>query len=218
MKWMNDQNERRQYRTLALLGISKWIFLGLIVLIGILVTVFSPEEDPLDRSTVKSRELVREVLVADSNGNGFRVNYATINSVTKARYEEICSRPATRDSIDRMSELAPRKFGDMLYTDIYDFANFAKHFDPADVRIHNVFVFGRQKKGLYFGENPRIKNWAKHYDPETEQGILYIKGEDIYYTDSTGPKRYRYYKCYGMHQFSDTDEHFSHFSEDERLQ
>lgn len=132
----------------------------------------------------QNRELVREVYVTDSIGNGFRLNYVTEKSVTKARYEEICSRPATRDSINKMAELAPQRFGDMLYTDIYDFADFAKCFDPADVQIHNIFVFGRQKKGLYFGENPRIKNWAKHYDPETEQGILYIKDEDIYCNDS----------------------------------
>lgn len=217
MDWINNKKEQRQYRILALLGISKWLFLGLIIAIGVLVAVFSPEKDPLDRSTIKKRELVREVLVTDSIGNGFRVNYVTINSVTKARYEEICSRRATCDSIDKMVELAPQRFGNMLYTDIYDFADFAKHFDPADVRIHNIFVFGRQKKGLYFGENPRIRNWAKHYDPETEQGILYIKNEDIYCNDSLRRKKYRYYKCYGMYQFSDTDEHFSHFSEDERL-
>jgi hypothetical protein len=217
MEWMNDKESRRQYRTLALLGISKWIFLGLIVVIGILVAALTPDEDPLDRLAIKNRELVREVYVTDSIGNGFRLNYVTEKSVTKARYEEICSRPATRDSINKMAELAPQRFGDMLYTDIYDFADFAKCFDPADVQIHNIFVFGRQKKGLYFGENPRIKNWAKHYDPETEQGILYIKDEDIYCNDSLRRKKYRYYKCYGMHQFADTDEHFSHFSEDERL-
>ena len=59
----NDKEMQRQYRTMALLGISKWLFLGLIALIGILVAVFSPEEDPLDRSAIKNRRLLKEIYV-----------------------------------------------------------------------------------------------------------------------------------------------------------
>lgn len=215
---MNDDREvQRQYRMLALLGISKWLFLGLIVLIGIAVAVFSPEEDPLDRSAIKSRRLLKEIYVVDSTFNGFRVSYATINSVTKARFDEIYSRPAIMDSLERLMELAPRRFSDMVNLDIYDFADFAKQFDPADVQIHNIFVCGSKKERMYIGDNPLIKNPARFIDPATLQGLLYIRSEDIYCPDSTCRKVYRYFQCRGMFQLSDTDEHFSHFSEDERI-
>lgn len=212
-----DRKVQRQYRILALLGISKWLFLGLIVLIGIAVAVFSPEEDPLDRSATKSRQILKEIYVVDSTFNGFRVSYATINSVTKARFDEIYSQPAIMDSLERLMELAPRRFGDMVNLDIYDFADFAKRFDPADVQIHNIFVCGSKKESMYIGDNPLIKNPARFIDPATSQGLLYIRSEDIYCPDSTRRKVYRYFQCRGMFQLSDTDEHFSHFSEDERI-
>ena len=213
----DDREVQRQYRMLALLGISKWLFLGLIVLIGIAVAIFSSDEDPLDRSATKSRQILKEIYVVDSTFNGFRVSYATINSVTKARFDEIYSRPAIMDSLERLMELAPRRFGDMVNLDIYDFADFAKRFDPADVQIHNIFVCGSKKERMYIGDNPLIKNPARFIDPATSQGLLYIRSEDIYCPDSTRRKVYRYFQCRGMFQLSDADEHFSHFSEDERI-
>ena len=153
--------------------------MGLIVLVGIAVAVFSPQEDPLDRSAIKSRQLVTEIYVVDSTNNGFRVSYATINSVTRERFEEIRSRPAVRDSLSKLMEVAPRKFPDMVHLDIYDFADFAKRFDPADIRIHNIFVYGREKENMYIGDNPLIRNPARSIDRRTAQGLLYIRDEDI---------------------------------------
>lgn len=145
------------------------------------MAVFSPQEDPLDRSAIKSRQLVTEIYVVDSTNNGFRVSYATINSVTRERFEEIRSRPAVRDSLSKLMEVAPRKFPDMVHLDIYDFADFAKRFDPADIRIHNIFVYGREKENMYIGDNPLIRNPARSIDRRTAQGLLYIRDEDIYF-------------------------------------
>ena len=214
---MNDKQTQRQYRVLAILAICPWLFLGLIFVIWIFVEIFTPPIDPLDRSAVKNRRIVKEIHVLDSTRNGFRVSYATIDDVTDARFDEIYSRPALRDSLDRLLELAPERFPDMVHLDIYDFADFAKRFDPADVRIHNIFVYGKKKEKMYIGDNPLIKNPARSIDPSTAQGLLYIRTEDIYCPDSTRRKVYRYFKCRGMFQLSYTDEHFSHFSEDERI-
>ena len=75
-------------------------------------------------------------------------------------------------------EVAPRKFPDMVHLDIYDFADFAKRFDPADIRIHNIFVYGREKENMYVGDNPLIRNPARSIDRRTAQGLLYIRDED----------------------------------------
>lgn len=215
---MNDDKEmQRQYRTLALLGISKWLFLGLILLIWTLVELFTPEIDPLDRSAIKNRRIVKEIHVVDSTNNGFRVSYATTNSVTKERFDEIYFRPALEDSLEKLKELTPQRFPDMVNLDIYDFSDFAKRFDPADIQIHNIFVYGLEKEKMYVGDNPLIKNPARSIDRATAQGLLYIRTEDIYCPDSTRRKVYRYFLCRGMFQLSHTDEHFSHFSEDERI-
>lgn len=208
---------QQQYRIIALLAVWKWLAIVLIVVIWMIVQWFSPTLNPVDDKLIRSRELVQQLLVVDERSNGFRVNYATKESVTKERLVEIQRRSSVNDSLNNLKRLAPLKFGNMLLTDIYDFADYAIMFDPADVYIHNIFVYGPDKENLYIGRNPRIGNPAKWIDPGTLQGLLYITADDIYSNNRDHGRVYRYYKCQGIHQISETDEHFSHFSEEERL-
>lgn len=210
-------NTQWQYRIIALLSVWHWLAVILFVIIWIFVEIFSPRVDPVDDQATRSRGFVRQIFVVDDKRNGFRVQYITKEPVTKERLDEIRQRISVRDSLDRLETMAPQVFGNMLMTDIYDFADFAILFDPADIRIHDIFVSGPDKEKLYIGENPRINNWAKWIHPGTLQGLLYLRCEDIYSNSAGRIKVYRYYECYGNHQISDTDEHFSHFSEDERL-
>lgn len=202
---------------MALLSIWPWLAVILIAVIWIFIEIFSPRIDPIDNQATRSREFVRQIFVVDDKRNGFRVRYITKEPVTKERLDEIQHRTSVRDSLERLKTMAPQVFGNMLLTDIYDFAGFAVQFDPADIRIHNIFVTGPDKEKLYIGENPRIENWAKWIHPGTLQGLLYLKSEDIYCNTAGWGKVYRYHECRGIHQISETDEHFSHFSEDERI-
>jgi hypothetical protein len=214
---MNNRELQRHYRTQAILSIRNWIALTLIAIIGIALTLFSPRADPLDASAVKNTGIVRQIHVVDSANNGFRVVYATKEKVTADRLYEIQTRPAVRDSLERLKRAAPKHFGNMLYTDIYDFADFATPFDPADVRIHNIFVFGPDKQRLYIGDNPRLENEAKWINSATGQGLLYLKAEDIYFHQRRRRRVYRFFRCRGVEEASDIDEHFSHFREDDRI-
>jgi hypothetical protein len=146
------------------------------------------------------------------------VVYATAHAVTPERLGEIKSRPHIRDSISKLKIEAPRHFGDMLPVDIYDFTEYALRFDPdPDIHIHNVFVHGMEKMNLYTGPNPAIENPAEWISVKTLQGVLYINRKDILRYTSRSEKVYRYWRCRIPYERSDTDEHFSHFSEDERL-
>jgi hypothetical protein len=172
---MNGNKELQwHYRTQAILSVRGWIAVVLIAVTGILVTVFTPKTVPLDASAIKSREIVRVLDVTDSARNGFRIIYATRHSVTADRLREIRARPAVRDSLERLRLAATRHFGNMLHTDIYDFAYFAVPFDPPDVRIHNIFVSGPDKQRLYIGDNPRLENEAQWINSGTAQGLLYL--------------------------------------------
>jgi len=212
-----NSNLKRHFRAQALLAVSGRIFVAAVAVIGIFVGIFSPRVDPRDASAVKSREIVHQIYVVDSTDNGFRVAYATRESVTAERLDEIWSRPAVRDSLERLKWAAPRHFGSLLHTDIYDFADFAVPFDPEGVQIHNIFVTGADKERLYVGDNPRLDDEARWINPATAQGLLYLRSEDIYYRASRRRRVYRYFRCRGLDETSDTDEHFSHFTEDERI-
>jgi len=174
--------------------------------------------DPLDNSIIKSPEIVEHVMVLDSSYNGFRVVYATVMPVTKMRLQEIKSREHITDAFEKLQHDAPIHFQGLLETDIHDFASFAKSYDAdKDIRIHNIFVAGTQKKNLYLGPNPMIKNPAEWIDENTDQGVQYLKSDDIYYLYSEPDKVYRYWKCHSIHSMSTKDERFSHFSEDDRI-
>jgi hypothetical protein len=215
---MKTDYEERLIRIRVVSSLVPALFIAAILLFGLIKPVFGPCEEPVDSGTDKMRRLVTEARVTDSNNNGFRVVYATSSDVTAARAEEIRSRRHIYDSIARLKVEAPRRFGDMLHTDIYDFTEFSLRFDPdPDILIHNVFVHGREKINLYVGPNPAILNPAEWISNKTLQGALYINREDILRYTSHSQRVYRYWSCRTPWQSSDNDEHFSHFSEDERL-
>ena len=204
-------------RAKVLAAAAPTVFVAGAVLTGLIKPIFKPPEDPLDVGTDKSKWLVAEAAVTDEQNNGFRVVYATSHDVTAARAAEIRSRQHIRDSLERLKIEAPRHFGSMLRVDIYDFTEYALRFAPdSDIYLHNVFVHGREKMNLYIGPNPAIENPAKWISSRTLQGILYINREDILYHRSDSLRVYRYWRCRPPFNWSDTDEHWSHFSEDER--
>jgi hypothetical protein len=207
-----------QYRLMTLLVISPWLFIGLIVFIAIIKSCVEDEIDPIDDSIINSREVVEHLNVVDSTDNGFRVVYATKHNVTKKRLEEIQSRPHIKETFQRLKMDAPLHFGNLLDTDIYDFADFAVQYDPDPaIELHNIFVCGYEKSNFYIGPNPKIPHPALYFNSGTEQGVQYLNHDDIYFRRRKQSRIYRYWKCYSIHATSSTDERYSHFSEEERL-
>lgn len=195
------------------------IFISLIVIIG-LVKECTDDTDPLDRNNFTAKqEYVSMFDVYDSNHNGFRITYSTVNYVTPERLAEIKSRKHIQDAFNRLSEEAPKYFNDnLLDTDIYDFAIFAKKYDvDKDIQIHCIFVTGPQKVALYAQNNPNIKNCATWINPNTEQGVQWINNSDIYRGTDVEKRTYRYWKCSSIHEISNTDERFAHFFKDEMI-
>lgn len=214
---MNNWTEK-DYRLATFIRIWWWFPLAIIILLAMLKACIGNGINHMDDSVNQSRKIVEHVEVTDSARNGFRVVYATRNSVTDERYEEIISRPHIKDGFVRLKRDAPKHFGNMFYTDIHDFARFALKYDTdKDVVIHNIFVSGSKKTHLYVGPNPQILNPATWIDPNTEQGIQYLSYKDIYFTTDTTARIYRYWKCLSIFSMSYEDEQFSHFSEDERV-
>lgn len=175
--------------------------------------------DPMDDSINAAREVVRHLEVCDTTRNGFRVVYVTSKAVTPLRLEEIRSRKRLNTAFDSLQQTAATYFGgSLLETDIYDFADYALKFDiDSDVRMHNIFILGKKKQDMYVRPNPEMKNPATWINSSTEQGIQYIRAEDIYFRREKSQRVYRYWKCFGNNSISLTDERFSHFSEAERL-
>ncbi|PXV57439.1 hypothetical protein CLV62_15223 [Dysgonomonas alginatilytica] len=211
---INEKN----YQTAAFLALAPKLFFIIIVAVMLLKECFGEKPDPMDDSINASREIVEHIMVLDSTRNGFRVVYATENSVTKQRLEEIRNRPVIVDAFKRLKADAPVHFSNMVETDIYDFAEFAIKYDsdPA-IRIHNIFISGSEKVNMYARPNPNIPDCATFINPNTDQGVQYLSHDDIYYRDRVNNRIYRYWKCYGNSSTSSTDERFSHFSQDERL-
>ncbi len=174
--------------------------------------------DPLDEGIITRKEIIGMAEVRDTSSCGFDVVYSTKEEVTNRRAEEIRSRPHIKETIRRLEKEAPLHFGAMLHTDIYEFAKFAREYelDP-DVRILNIRVTGIEKCRLYIGNNPNIENSARWFNSNTQQGVLYITNIDVYKRYEKQKRVYRYWKCYGLNETSSIDEHFSHFSEDERI-
>lgn len=212
----NKDHINSQYVAMTFISIAKYLIVGLVVLIAILIPLFKPKPDPLDHSVLKKREYVNMFEVTDSLNNGFRITYATRTNVTQERLEEILSRDTIRSVQDRLKREAPLHFGTMLDVDIYDFAEFALRYDvDSDIVIHNIFVYGKEKVDLYIGPNPRIADPATWINPETRQGVQYITQNDIYGIAKKAKRIYRYWKCNGNNKISFTDERYSHFSKDE---
>lgn len=204
--------------TIVLYRLRYWAFIILIIIIGAIIALVGSEVDPMDNSINKIREVYSVITVTDSTGNGFELTYASTKAVTKERLKEIRNRRYIDDSFDKLKTDALLHFGNMLYTDIYDFAYFALKYDSdPDIYLDHIFVRGYDKEKLYIGNNPKIKNSASWYDSYTKQGIQYILRKDFFYCQDEEDKIYRYYKCSGLYSTSLTDERYSHFSEDERL-
>ena len=202
----------------AAIGCSTCLFV-LIAVIGLVKSCVTVDPDPMDHSINKSQQVVNLLNVVGSTGNGFCVHYATSRPVTNERYDEICSRPALRDATRRLRHDAPRHFGgSLLETDIYDFALFARQYDvTSGVHIDCIFVTGREKTAFYARPNPNLPDGVTRIDVNTNQGVQWIKHDDIYYYRGKDRRIYRYYKCPTVRAFSSTDERFTHFTEEERI-
>lgn len=219
---MTEEELRRQtereIRIMVFFKLLPWMILILVFCVGLLkgcICPRAPMEDRLDRS----REVVRQLAVCDTTRNGFLIVYATSKAVTWEQLGEIRLREPLNKAFDNLRDSAAAHFGgSLLQVDIYDFAAYARHFDvDRSVRMHNIFVYGAEKQKMYIGDNPRITNPATWLNVLTEQGVQYIKEDDIYFRMKKDQRVYRYWKCYGNNAISRTDERYSHFSEDERL-
>lgn len=211
-------NESKRYLLATIVAISKHIIIGLILIIGIIKGCIIKSTDSIDNSVNKSRKIVAHVEVVDSLNNGFRVVYATVNSVTSLRFDEIRKRVHIIEAFNQLKQDGQKYFTNLLHTDIYEFADFAVKYDvDQDIHIHNIFITGRQKMNLYVGYNPKIPGYAKWIDPNTLQGVQYLSHKDIYNKKKYSVRVYRYWKCRSIFSTSIEDERFSHFSESERI-
>lgn len=194
------------------------IIFGLIIIIGLIKGCVRNDIDPMDNSINKSREIVTHLHVVDSTKNGFRVVYATTNAVTEERLLEIRSRKAILDAFGRLQHDAPLHWGGSLMdADICDFALFALKYNvDKDITIHNIFVDGVEKMELYVQPNPNMPGCATWMNFGTKQGVQYIDATDINFRIPAGEKIYRYWKASNLHEYSHTDERFSHFLEKDR--
>lgn len=195
--------------------LSPVLFALLIVFIGI-VKECSNEVPDIDRLNAQ-HEMIKDVYILDDTHNGFRIRYSTANKVTQEELGDIIISDTVWQSVKQLDKDARSHFSNMVNLDIYEFAQFAKRYDHKDITIEYIFVAGFEKKKLYIGPHPTMKNSATWLDTATDQGILWINHNDIYFYDGKGHKTYRYYKCHSIYETSTTDEHFSHFSEDQRI-
>ncbi|NDV80290.1 hypothetical protein [Dysgonomonas sp. 511] len=213
-----NKREKIDYFTIIFLKVRWSLVIILLIIVGLVKFLFQDKVDPMDAGLITKSEVIGLAEVRDSSYCGFDVVYATRKNVTAPRAEEIRSRPHIKENIKRLEKEAPLYFGNMLYTDIYEFAEFAKKYElDQDVQIQNIWIAGTKKCRLYIGDNPKIVNSARWYNPNTRQGALFITKIDVYKRYEKSRRIYRYWKCSGLNETSTIDEHFSHFSENERI-
>lgn len=204
----------------VIFSIPTTLLIILIAIVG-LFKECADDTDPLDRNNFTAKqEYVDTFDVTDSCTNGFRITYSTVRYVTPERLAEIKSRKHIQEAFKRLRIEAPIHFGNnMLETNIYDFAAFAKRYDcDKDIQIHCIFITGKPKIDLYTGINPNIENCATWINPNTEQGVQWINNTDVYNRVQEDKRVYRYWKCNSaIYGTSRTDERFNHFSENERI-
>ena len=188
----------------------------LIVIIGLFKECIGPKEDPMDVSNTKQRECYDRQYLTDSTGVGFELLWYTTNPVTPARLKEIRSRPPIRQAQQLLQD-APAHFNhNFLHTDIHDFAKYAREFDvDPDVRLVNLFVRGEKLERQYLQPNPDLPDGHTEYNTFTQQGILFLKENDIYSYSPDASPTYRYWKCW---RTSTTDERYTHFTTSEYIQ
>ncbi len=171
----------------------------------------------IDNSYMVQRYQYDRAYIRDSTGNGYELVWYTTNQVTDKRYEEIRSRQHLRDSYSRLKREAADHFGhDLINTDIYDFAKYAKTFDidSADVRLVNIFVYGKEYENLYRQPHPDFPDGVHYMDELDDLGELYIKENDLYPYNFSAMHRYRYWGC---EVSSLSDERYTHITRLDRL-
>lgn len=217
---MKDFRHKADNAVFVASAIGPWgILMVIVAIVGLVKCCVTKPPDITEESINKSSDIIEHIMVLDSTKNGFRVVYATAEAVTNEKYEEIRGRPHIQTQFERLKVEAPKHFnGNLLEADICDFALYAYRFPiDKDVRIHNIFVAGKQKMEFYVRPNPNLENSANWMHFGTEQGNQYLNSHDINVYIPNGGRIYRYWKCRHLLQVSDIDERFSHFTEDERL-
>ncbi len=218
---MSNFSRRADNVVFIALAIGPWgLLMAIAVIVALVRGCFEPPPDPTKDSVIKFADVVEHVIVTDSTDNGFRVVYRTKDMVTDEHFQELLTRPSIKEGFDRLKVDAPKHFdGDLLNADICDFALYAYHYPiDDDICIHNIFTYGKEKMGFYVQPNPNLENCATWMNYNTEQGNQYLNFHDINIClPNGGRKKYRYWKCRYLLQVSDTDERFSHFTEDERI-
>ena len=160
---MKDFKQKADNAVFVASAIGPWVILMVIVgIVGLVKCCVTKPPDIAEESINKSGNIVEHVMVLDSTNNGFRVVYATAEAVTNERYEEIRGRPHIQTRFNRLKVEAPKYFGgSLLNTDICDFALYVYRFPiDNDLRIHNIFVAGKEKMNLYVQPNPNLPNCA----------------------------------------------------------
>lgn len=197
----------------------KTLLIIIVCFVGLIKCCVEKPPDLTEENMNKSANVVENVMVLDSTNNGFRVVYVTAKKVSDEKYKLICTKPSIKSGFERLKIEAPKHFNNnLLDADICDFALYAYRFPiDSDVRIHNIFVAGKEKMELYVRPNPNLENCATWMHFGTEQGNQYLNSHDINVYIPNGGRIYRYWKCRHLLQVSDIDERFSHFTEVERL-
>lgn len=193
-------------------------FVILVVIIGLFRSCMGYGEIDIDNSYMTRRYMYDRIYIADSTGCGYELLYYTTNAVTEARYDEIKSRQHIRDSYKELQASAPEYFNhDLINTNIYDFVDYAKRFDidSADVRLVNIFVYGKKYEDLYRRPHPDYPDGVHFMDDLDELGILYLKEDDIFPCNYPRLQTYRYWGCDAS---SSTDERYTHITKSDRLQ
>lgn len=186
-------------------------FLILIAVIGIFRSCMGYDEIDIDNSIMTRRHSYRRMYITDSLGNGFETLHYTTNDVSDARYKEIMSREHLWYSYNRLRDEAADHFGhDLINTDIYDFVEYAKTFDidSADVRLVNIWAYGRGYEKLYHRPHEDYPDGWKDGD-DVGFGAAYLKENDVYNKNFSHIRTYRYWGCSAT---SLTDERYSHIT------
>ncbi|MFR9529533.1 MAG: hypothetical protein SNF93_07505 [Rikenellaceae bacterium] len=173
-------------------------FFILIAIVGIFRSCMGCDEIDIDNSIMVQRYMYDRADIRDSTGNGYELLWFTTNAVTDKRYEEIKSRQHLRKSYDSLKRSAADHFRhDLISTDIYDFAKYAKQFDidSADVRLVNIFVCGKEYEALYRQPHPDYPDGTHYMDSHHDLGELYITENDIYPYNPDVGRTYRYWGC-----------------------
>ena len=185
-------------------------------LIG-LFALFSPAIDPLDKRTfLDKRETVLYIELMDSACYGFQAAFVTNNPVNSKRIEEIRSRQSVRELRQKIDidELVHKRFRyNFRDADIYDVASYMEQL-RVDKDFSLYHIIANEKLGrLYIGPNPNMYNASMKYNPETNQGAIYLNEFQIRGRNAIG-RTYSYWKC---NLISTKDERYSHFTENEYI-